>query len=100
MKFGHVLSRPVFAIGLLASTVALLSLVGLWFFEMPQLMGTFKGGLAIAYFSFLAQCYIDRKPIQVRDGSSVSLAENPILYRSIYAFFAMFGVGWAAILFL
>ena len=99
MNFGHVLSRPAFVIGVLASIVALVCLVGLWFFEAPQLTGIFKGGLVIAYFSFLAQGYIDRKPIKVRDGSSVSLTENPILYRSIYAFFAMFGAAWAAVLF-
>jgi hypothetical protein len=92
--------RPVFAIGVLASAAALLSLFGMWVLGMGQLVLTFKGGLAVAYFSFLSQCYLDKKPIRVRDGSSVSLAENPILYRAIYLFFAAFGLGWGALLLL
>ncbi|MBB3175647.1 hypothetical protein [Variovorax sp. Sphag1AA] len=100
MKLPHVLRRPLLAIGLVGLIASLVSLLGVWAFGVHQLTVTLKAGIAIAYFSFLLQCYLDRKPIKVRDGSSVSPTANPILYRAIYAFFVVFGAAWAAIIFL
>jgi hypothetical protein len=98
MKWIQILSRLLLITGVLSLVASLVSAIGIWFFEIPQLGGIILDGLVVMYFSFLIKTYIDEKPIRfISGGFSLTRKKNPFLYRMIYVFFFMWGAILSAI---